>query len=285
MVKTDLVLQSEQEKLERELDNSKCAVDTLKDILDYPYTNNIIKYKIYRKVIAHRNATEELYRYIIKSISNSFRQILEIYPVIAKYSNDESTLQAILNCEYANNTFFFSSVALPILKNPNVTEDIIFNMLVDCFIFHNDTLFYYIDYSAFLSIVIRKTERKKNLELAIALAIQNNICNNLEIFNTLFNLNKKISEELFIKALKAVLEESNKFILQITSCKSPEQKALYISRNSNLSNLLFAFASSDYTIKINELKKIIKFATATNNEELLAVIARRSDCVSNILQK
>lgn len=285
MVKTDLVLTSEQEKIEEKLDNSECTVDTLIAIIDYPYTNEIIKYRIYKKIIAHRNSTEEVYRYIIGLVGDSFQHMLEIYTVIAEHTTEESTLQAILNCKYANNTYFFSSIALPILKNSNVTEDIIFNMLVDCFIFHNDTLFYYIDYPAFLSIVIRKTKRKKNLELAISLAIQNNICNNLEIFSTLFNLNKKISDELFIKALKVVLEESNKLISQLASCESLEQKSLYLSKNSNISDLLFLFANSNYTISINELNKIINFAIATNNEKLATVLAGRSDCVSNILEK
>lgn len=285
MVKTELLSASEQEKMEEELENGKCTIDTLKAILNYPYTNKIIKYQMYKKVIAHRNSTEELYHYIIKLIGDSFQHMREIYPVIAKYSTEESTLQAILDCKHTHCTFFFSSIVLPILKNPNVTEDIIFNMLVECFIFHNDTLFYYLDYPEFLSIIIKKTERKKNLELAIALSIQNNICDNLEIFNTLFSLNKKISEELFTRALIAVLGESNNLLLQLDACRTLEERALLLSRNPNISELLFAFAKANYTIPINEISKIIDFSIATNNEELAIVIARRSECISNFSQK
>ncbi|MCI8655323.1 MAG: hypothetical protein HFJ48_05595 [Clostridia bacterium] len=264
------------------LNNDKCNKDTLKAILDYPYSDDNSKRIVYEKVIAHKNATDELYQYIIY-FSHGFRYFDSICYCIAKYAGRSSTLTAILNCDMANNTsHFFCALSRTIVQNKHVTEEIMLDMLIKCVI-HNNIVFYEHEYSRLLSEIVKKTKKQRTLELAISLAMQNNLAYNFAVFETWFKSNKVISSYLFNSCLHDVLKEADSLVQNLDKYQKPSEEITQKLRNSGVTKILYLLVESKFSIEPYTLKKIIDFARAANLPELATIIAKREDCCESHL--
>ena len=261
------------------LTNEKCNEQTLRFIIDFNYQNEEIKYEILKLVIEHQNATEELFSYIFELSKCSERFMINICPVIAGCTKNINLLDEILNYEYCNKERVLNHLMFPIIRNEVVTEELILDML-RMLIIYDKTLFYYGQYASFLKEVIKKTKEKKTLELIVSMAMQNNLTYTVEVFETLFESNPKISKALFKKCMKTILKMADILSEKILSENSGEVKESLIldAHTNSITRLIFIFVNSEYDMEHDMLMRIIKYAQTINMSEIGRIVARRKEC-------